>query len=124
MKIGVSGHNFTKQEVIRSKVINTGKRPIAVCLVFTSMDTLPLPFAVQRDNNGRWGTLLNAIDLGPNGSVLVLEAGEAQEFTFHLNDSGKMRLMLEYWQGAEPHLSCHSLPKGSKVVNSQVFTIE
>jgi hypothetical protein len=88
------------------------------------MDSLPLPFAAQRKNGAKWGTLLLGRDSGPNGSALVLEAGESEEFHFHLSDSGKMRLMLEYWQGAKPHLSCTELPRGSKAVKSAVFTIE
>jgi hypothetical protein len=124
VKIDVPGQSFRRQEEIRTKVINIGNRPITLCLVFTSMDRLPLPFAAQRNNGGKWGTLLLGSDLGPNGSALVLEAGESQEFPFHLSDSGEMRLMLEYWQGAKPHLSCTALPRGSKAVKSAVFTIE
>ena len=124
VKIDVPGRSFRRQEEIRTKVINTGKRPITLCLVFTSMDRLPLPFAAQRNNGGKWGTLLLGSDLGPNGSALVLEAGESQEFPFHFSDWGKMRLVLEYWQGAKPRLPCTSLPKGSKMVKSAVFAIE
>jgi hypothetical protein len=124
VKIDVPGQSFRRQEEIRTKVINIGNRPITLCLVFTSMDRLPLPFAAQRNNGGKWGTLLLGSDLGPNGSALVLEAGESQEFPFHLSDSGEMRLMLQYWQGAKPHLSCTALPRGSKTVKSAVFTIE
>jgi hypothetical protein len=122
VKINVPGQNFRRQEEIRTTIINIGKQPITLCLVFTSMDSLPLPFAAQRNNGGKWDTLLLGSDLGPNGSALVLEAGESREFPLHLSDSGKMRLMLEYWQGAKPHLSC--TPRGSKAVKSAVFTIE
>jgi hypothetical protein len=124
VKIDIPGQSFRRQEEIRTKVINIGKRPITLCLVFTSMDSLPLPFEAQRNNGGKWGTLLLGSDLGPNGSALVLEAGESQEFPFHLRDSGEMRLMLEYWQGAKTHLSCTALPRGSKAVKSAVFTID
>jgi hypothetical protein len=124
VKVDVPGQSFRRQEEIRTKVTNIGKQPITLCLGFKSMDRIPLPFAAQRNNSGKWGTLLLGSDLGPNGSALVLEAGESQEFPFHLSDSGKMRLMLEYWQGAKPNLSCNALPKGSKVVKSAVFTIE
>ena len=124
VRIDVPGQSFRRQEEIRTKVVNIGKRPITLCLGFTSMGSLPLPFAAQRNNGGKWGTLLLGSDLGPNGSALVLEAGESQEFPFHLSDPGKIRLILEYWQGANPRLSCTALPRGSKAVKSTVFTIE
>ena len=55
---------------------------------------------------------------------MVLEAGQSEEFLLQLNDSGDMRLRLDYWRGAIPNLACASLPKGSKEVTSAVFTIE
>jgi hypothetical protein len=124
VKIDVPGQSFRRQEEIHTKVINIGKGPITLCLESTSMDSLPLPFEAQRNNGGKWSTLLLGSDLGPNGWALVLEPGESQEFRFHLGDSGEMRLMLEYWRGAKPDLSCTALPRGSKAVKSAAFTIE
>lgn len=124
VRVNVPGHSFKAQEDIRASVMNTGTGAITVCLVFTSMDRLPLPFAAQKYNNGTWGTLLNGVDLGPNGSALVLGAGESQEFTFRLSEPGKMRPLLEYWHRSLPNLNCNDLPKGSKVTTSKTFTVE
>jgi len=69
VKIDVPGQSFRRQEEIRTKITNISKRPITVCLGFTSMDRLPLPFAAQRNNSRKWGTLLLGSDLGPDGSA-------------------------------------------------------
>jgi hypothetical protein len=124
VKINVAGQRFGRGEDIHAKVTNTGGKPITLCVEFTSMSKLPLPFAAQRNTDGKWGTLLLGSDSGPNGWALVLKAGESAEFPFQLSDPGKMRLILEYWQGAKPNLNCNSLPKGSKVFRSAVFTID
>src|SRR6266850_1352453 len=84
----------------------------------------PSPFWVQRNDNGKWGTLMIGPDVGSARAAVVLEAGESKEFPFRLNDSGKMRLRLNYRRGSIPELDCHALPKGLKLATSAVFTVE
>lgn len=62
-------------------------------------------------------------DIGRARAAVVLEAGESKEFPFRLNDSGRMRIRLNYWRSSLPNLNCHAPPKDSKLVTSDVFTI-
>jgi len=64
------------------------------------------PFWVQRYDNGKWGTLMIGPDVGSAKASVALEAGESKEFAFRLNDSGRMRLRLNYWRGSISKLNC------------------
>ena len=131
VKITFLAKQYKVHEEIHARVENTGNSAITFCVEFgqTSMkggevESTPLPFWVQRNDNGKWGTLLIGPDVGSIRAYLVLEAGESKEFPFRLNDSGRMRLRLNYWRGSFPNLNCHAPPKGSKLLTSAVFTIE
>jgi hypothetical protein len=126
VKISVPGQHHSRKEEIHAKVENTGRQPITLCVGFAGVSgSTPSPFWAQRNNGGKWSTLLLGSDLGPAfGSAVVLEAGHSEEFLLRLNYSGNIRLRLDYWRGAIPNLACASQPKGSKVVTSAVFTIE
>jgi hypothetical protein len=88
------------------------------------VESTPSPFWVQRNSNGKWGTLMIGPDVGSARASVALEAGESKEFAFRLNDSGRMRLRLNYWRGSISKLNCHTTPKGSKLATSGVFTVE
>ncbi len=131
VKITVSAQQYKVHEEIHARVENTGKGAITFCVEFgqTSMkdgevESTPLPFWVQRNDNGKWGTLLIGPDVGSLKAYLVLQAGESKDFPFRLVDSGRMRLRLSYWRGTVPNLNCHAPPRGSKLLTSAVFTIE
>jgi hypothetical protein len=126
VKISVPGQHHSRKEEIHAKVENTGRQPITLCIGFAGVSgSTPSPFWAQRSNSGKWSTLLLGSDLGPaSGSAVVLEAGQSEEFLLRLNDSGNIRLRLDYWLGAIANLPCASLPKGYKVATSAVFTIE
>jgi hypothetical protein len=69
---------------------------------------------------GRAGALI----CRSNRAAVVLEAGESKDFPFRLNDSGEMRLRLNYWRGSIANFNCHAPPKDLKPVTSAVFTID
>jgi hypothetical protein len=130
VKIAVHAQRYKVHEEIHAKVENTGNNAVTFCVEFgqTSMkgseiERTPSPFWVQRNDNGKWGTLLIGPDVGSARTAVVLEAGESKEFPLRLNDSGRMRLRLNYWRGSIPKLDCHAPPKGLKLVTSAVFTI-
>ena len=131
VKITFPAQRYKQHEQIRAKVENMGNTAVTFCVEFgqTSMkgyevESTPLPFLVQRNDNGRWGTLLIGPDVGGFRGAVVLEAGESQEFPFRLNDSGRMRLRLYYWHGSFTDLGCRAQRKGSKPLTSTVFTID
>ncbi|HXN21484.1 MAG TPA: hypothetical protein VOA41_01925 [Candidatus Dormibacteraeota bacterium] len=131
VKITVPSQQYKVYEEIHAKVENTGNQALTFCVEFGQTSTkggeverTPSPFWVQRNGNGKWGTLMIGPDVGSARAAVVLEAGESKEFPFCLNDSGRMRLRLNYWRGSIPKLDCHAPPKGVKLVTSAVFTIE
>jgi len=131
VKITVPPQRYKIHEEIHAKVENTSNNAVTFCVEFgqTSMkggevESTPSPFWVQRNDNGKWGTLMIGPDVGSARAAVVLEAGESKEFPFRLNDSGKMRLRLNYRRGSIPELDCHALPKGLKLATSAVFTVE
>jgi hypothetical protein len=131
VKITAPAQRYKVREQIHAKVENTGNNAVTFCVEFgqTSMkgdeiESTPSPFWVQRKGNGKWGTLLIGPDVGSFRDAVVLEAGKSKEFPFRLNDSGRMRLRLNYWRGSIPDLDCHAPPKGLKLVTSAVFTID
>jgi hypothetical protein len=130
IKIAVPAQQFKMHDEIHAKVENTGNNAVTFCVEFgqTSMkgadvESTPSPFWVQRNSNGKWGTLMIGPDVGGIRAAVVLEAGESKEFPFRLNDSGTMRLRLNYWRGSIPNLDCHAPPKGLKLVTSGIFAI-
>jgi len=132
VKIRVSPQPHKKYETIHASVENTGSKPVAFCVEIgqTSpkgpgeIETTPSPFWVQRDNNGKWGTLMIGPDVGSLKSPQVLDPSKSVEFSFRLGDSGRMRLQLNYWNGPLPSLDCHVPPKSAKVATSGTFTVE
>jgi hypothetical protein len=131
VKIAVPAQQYKAHEGIHAKVENTGNNAVTFCVEFgqTSMkgadvESTPSPFWVQRNDNGKWGTLMIGPDVGSIRAAVVLEARESKEFPFRLNDSGRMRLRLNYWRGSIPNLDCHVPPKGMRQATSAVFIVE
>jgi hypothetical protein len=131
VKITVPAQRYKVQEEIHAKVENTGSGAVTFCVEFgqTSpeggeIESTPSPFWVQRSSNGKWSTLMIGPDVGSIRAAVVLEAGESKGFPFRLNDSGRMRLRLNYWRGSIPNLDCDAPPKGLKLLTSAAFTIE
>jgi hypothetical protein len=131
VKITVPAQQYRVGAKIPAKVENTGKYAVTFCVEFgqTSMkegevENTPSPFWVQKNNSGKWDTLIIGPDVGGMRARIVLQAGESKEFQFRLNDSGRMRLRLNYWRGSVPNLDCRERPKGIKLLTSSAFTIE
>jgi hypothetical protein len=131
VRIIVPAPQFKVHDEIHAKVENTGSNAVTFCVEFgqTSMkegdiESTPSPFWVQRSDNNKWGTLLIGPDVGSARASVVLQPRESRVFPFRLNDTGKMRLRLNYWRGSIPKLDCHAPAKGAKLVTSRVFTIE
>ena len=130
VKITVPAQQYKAHDEIHAKVESTGNNAVTICVEFgqTSMnggnpESTPSPFWVQRNDNGKWGTLMVGPDAGSGRAPVVLEAAHSKEFAFRLNDSGKMRLRLSYRRGSIPELDCHA-PKGLKLASSPVFSVE
>jgi hypothetical protein len=130
--ITVPAQQYKAQEKIPAKVENNGNGAVTFCAEVgqTSskkeggIESTPLPFWVQQNSSGKWGTLMIGPDLGSLRIAVVLEARETKEFPFRLNGTGRMRLRLNYWRGSIPNLDCNARPKGAKLVTSAMFTID
>jgi hypothetical protein len=129
--ITVPAQRYKAQEKIPARVENNGNSAVTFCVEVgqTSsqeggIESTPSPFWVQRNSNGKWGTLMIGPDVGSLKTATVLEARESKEFPFRLNGSGRMRLRLNYWRGSIPNLDCKAPPKDLKLVTSAVFTID
>ncbi len=130
--INIPSQHQKKYEKIHASIENAGSKPVTFCIEVgqTSpkgggqIEATPSPFWVQRNNNGKWGTLMIGPDVGSFQTPQVLDPGKSVEFPFRLGDSGQMRLRLNYWNGSLPSLDCHAPPKGARLVTSAVFTVE
>jgi hypothetical protein len=131
-KVHIRPQHQTKHETIHATIENAGSTPITFCIEVSQTsprgggetETTPSPFWVQRNDNGKWSTLMIGPDMGSLKTREVLDAGKSIEFPFRLGDSGQMRVQLNYWNGSLPSLNCHAPPKGAKSVTSAVFTVE
>ena len=132
VKIRVSPPHPKKYETVHASVENTGSNPITFCIEVGQTspkeggetESTPWPFWVQRNNNGKWGTLMIGPDVGHFGSPNVLDGGKSVGFVFRLGASGQMRLRMNYWNGSVANLDCDAPPEGEQVVTSAVFVIE
>lgn len=131
VKIHISSQTLKKYEKIEATLENSGSKPVTFCIEVgqTSpkgsgeVETTPMPFWVQRNKDGRWGTLMIGPDVGSFKLPQVLDPRKSMEFPFRLGDSGQMRLRVSYWQGSLPGLDCHAPPKGARLVTSAVFDV-
>jgi hypothetical protein len=132
VKIAVSPQHFKQYQEIRAIVGDTGNRTITFCIEVgqTSpkgngeIEATPSPFWVQRNDHGRWRTLLIGPDVGSFRADQVPEVGKSLDFPFRLSNPGKVRLRLMYWRGPIPNMDCKASRKHSKLATSAVFTVE
>ena len=132
VKIIVPQQNQKKYETIHASLENGGSKPVTFCIEVgqTSprgdgeIQATPSPFWVQRNSEGKWGTLMIGPEVGSLKSPQVLDPGKTMKFPFRLGDSGQMRLRLNYWNGSLPSLDCHAPPEGARRVTSAVFKVE
>ena len=133
VRMSMSRTDFNSHDRIAVQITNTGKSAASYCVEFgqfsfkagtgtaQDMESTPIPFFVQTDNAGKWGTLLNGPDIGSSRHAVVLKAGESQQYPFRLSDRGRMRLVLDYWRG-DNDIVCE-FPKGKKTTRSKVFVV-
>lgn len=91
VKVTLSAQHYKAGEEIHAKIENTGSSGVTFCVEFgqTSMnegevESTPSPFWVQRNNDGRWSTLIIGPDVGSLRGSIVLQEGESQDFHFRL----------------------------------------
>src|SRR5580704_9033095 len=118
--VSVPSRHYKAHEKINAKVENRTDNAVTFCVEVgqTSsnngeIESTPLPFSVERNSNGKWGTLMIGPDVGGVRGAIVTEAGESKEFPFRLNDSGRMRLRLNYWRGSIPTLPAKGCAGGN-----------
>lgn len=131
VRIHVSPQHYKRYETIYASVENAGSKPVTFCIqvgqtspkVGGEIEATPSPFWVQKNNEGRWNTLLIGPDVGNFRHSEVLDPGKSLEFPFGLGESGQMRLRLTYWDGALRSTACDELPKDAKVATSVPFDV-
>jgi hypothetical protein len=131
VKITLPKQQYKLEEQIQAKVENAGTRPATFCVEFGqwspkggSVESTPSPFWVERNDDGKWHTLLIGPDLGSSRHAVELGAGNSLEFPLRLNDAGKMRLQFKYWLGSASELDCTAPHKDAKQARSTTFTVQ
>ena len=131
VRIHIPAQHHTTHQTIRARVENNGRSPVTFCAEFgpdsmkaTGSESLPIPFWAQKYSAGKWSTLLTGPDVGGLRGTIVLDSGESKEFPFRLNETGRMRLQLEYWSGSVETLDCRNPPKSSKRVTSKTIVMK
>jgi hypothetical protein len=133
VRVSTPRTEFKSHDQINVQVTNGGKRTVSYCVEFgqysfktggggaDDMESTPIPFYVQRQNGHKWGILLIGPDLGSSRHAVTLKPGESQQYPFRLSDRGRMRLVLEYWNGDNDKVCEH--PKRKKTARSSVFVV-
>jgi hypothetical protein len=133
VSVSTPGAEFKSHDQINVQITNEGKNTVSYCVEFgqhsfkngrggvQDMETTPIPFYVQRQNGRSWGTLLIGPDIGSSRHAVVLKPGESQHYPFRLSDRGRMRLVLDYWDG-ESNRACEHL-KGERTTRSKAFDV-
>ena len=122
--------HYQAQEQIPAQLENHTSQPITVCVQFgqwspkgNTIESTPSPFFVERNDNGKWGILLNGPDVGSNSQPVEVDSGKSLEFPFRLNGEGTLRLRLDYWIGTSPDVKCNGSATGTKHLRSATFTL-
>ena len=133
VRIEMAATQFEPRDKITAKVVNSTKRPISYCIGYepwgyrnrsgVDLEWIESPFGIYRETNGKWGILLTGLDVGTSQHAAVLEPGESREFWFKLEQTGKMRLDLEYWFDDEGDADCSDPYRKVKKARSHVFTV-
>jgi hypothetical protein len=133
LQIKIPGERFRPLERIPAEIENRGRTPITFCVEFgqtsptpdeNGIEAMPSPFELQANFDGKWHTLLIGPDVGSRRQAEVLEPGESRPYPFRLRETGKIRIVLSYWDGSMPKLECGHPPKGIKRLESDFFALE
>jgi hypothetical protein len=132
VRVRTVGAEFKSHDRIDAQITNA-KGTVSYCVEFgqhsfkaasgtvEDMETTPIPFYVQRQNDRKWATLLIGPDIGSSKHVVVLKPGQSQHYPFRLSDRGRMRLVLDCLDG-ENEKACE-YPKGKKTTRSNAFVV-
>jgi hypothetical protein len=130
VRVFIPQRHYQPQEQIPAKLENQTSQPITVCVEFgqwspkgDTIESTPSPFFVERNDNGKWGVLLNGPDVGSNSQPVEVDSGKSLEFPFRLNGEGTMRLRLDYWIGSRSDVKCNGPAKDTKHLRSATFTL-
>ncbi len=130
VELSVPTGPFKSEDQIQAKVTNKSRLPVSYCVEFGqgsphagTLESTPVPFHVERSNDGKWNVLINGPDEGSSRHPITQEAGASNEFPFRLNDTGQMRLVLYYWAGDRSDV-CDESAKGRKTTKSRPFMID
>ena len=130
VSIDVAREQFNSRETIPAIITDRGKDPITFCVEFAQTSVAspsdepehtPIPFLVQQ--SGKWGTLMIGPDIGSIRAPVTLGPGKSISYPFRVAANGKIRLVLFYWMGDQPDLSCEHPPKRPSRVESKPFLI-
>ena len=131
--IEMAATQFEPREKITAQVVNSTKRTITYCTGYepwghrngndVDLEWIESPFGIYRETNGKWGILLTGLDVGTSQHAAVLERGESREFWFKLDQTGKMRLDMEYWFDDEGDADCSDPYRKVKKARSHAFTV-
>jgi len=130
VEISVQKDQFHRHEQINIAIRNTGQQPVSFCVEFghwsfkddsSPMETTSTPGYVQKYAERGWSTLLIGPDVGSSRHSVVLAAGQTQQYPIRLSDTGKMRIVLDYWIG-ESEQTCE-IPPHRKTTISKVFFV-
>jgi len=133
VRIEMAATQFEPRDKITAKVVNSTKHPITYCIGFgpwayrksnnADLEWIESPFGIYSETNGKWGILLTSLDVGTSQHAAVLEPGESREFWFKLDETGKMRLDLEYWFDDEGDADCSDPYRKVKKARSHAFIV-
>ena len=94
VRVSTGGEEFKSHQQIPVRISNAGKNNVSYCVEFDQwslktgsgeaddIEPTPIPFYVQKQSGGKWGTLLIGTDVGSSRRAVVLKAGESQQFPF------------------------------------------
>jgi hypothetical protein len=130
VRVVIPKRYYHPKEQIPAKLENHTSQPITVCVEFGqhspnghTTESTPIPFFVERRDNGKWTVMLIGPDVGSKLAPLELGSGKSMPFPFRLNDEGTMRLRLDYWIGSRPDVKCTSPTKGANHYRSAIFVL-
>jgi hypothetical protein len=131
VKITLPKHQFKRHEQIDVALTNTGQQSVSFCVEFGQWSykseteplvTTPTPVYVQQHTEKGWSVLLNGPDIGSSRHAVVLATGETQQYPFRLSDTGKMRIILNYWTGESDDVCANASRR--KTTRSVVFLVQ
>ena len=130
VRVVIPKRHFHPKELIQATIENHTSQLITVCVEFGqhspkgyTTETTPIPFLVERNDNGKWSVVLIGSDVGSILAPVELDSGKSLAFPFRLNDEGKMRLRLDYWVGSLPDMKCPGSAQDTIHYRSAIFVL-